>query len=105
MVLTILKENSIFDQILDSIETILPSIQNFLSNSKIFKFLKKNKNIIKMIIMILLAFRVVYRIQFLKITEEAVNLNFKLIGMVFNILLVFYSILKPPKHDCSKCQN
>jgi hypothetical protein len=88
-----MQDFGIFDQIVDSIETLIPTIINFVNNTTIFKFIKKHKSIIKLILMILISFRVFYRIQILNIKEESVNLHYKLIGNVVNIVILVYTII------------
>tara|TARA_A100001015_G_scaffold320028_1_gene444945 strand:+ start:1318 stop:1647 length:330 start_codon:yes stop_codon:yes gene_type:complete len=86
-------DSGAFDQITDSLETLVPSIFNFLS-SNVLTFFKKYKYQIKLLILFLLAGRVFYRMQFLNIKTETVNLQYKFIGQIINIVFVFYLLFK-----------
>lgn len=91
-----MSDNGIFDQITDSFETLLPTIFNFFNNN-VISFLKKYKYHIKIFILLLLAARVFYRLKILNIKEETVNLEYKFIGQIINIVFVFYLIFKNNK--------
>ena len=86
-------DSGAFDQITDSLETLIPSIFNFIS-SNVIPFFKKYKYHLKLFILILLAGRVFYRMKILNIKEETVKLEYKFIGQIINIVIVFYLIFK-----------
>ena len=86
-------DSGAFDQITDSLETLIPSLFNFVS-SNVIPFFKKYKYHIKLLILLLLAGRVFYRMKVLNIKEETVNLQYKFIGQIINIVIVFYLIFK-----------
>mgnify|MGYP001233032916 CR=1 FL=1 len=83
------KDSGLFDTILDVFENLIPTIF-----SNILDSLKKNKNILKFIVLLGFTIRIVYRIYFLNIKEETVNLHYKLISSIFNLIVIKYIIIK-----------
>ncbi len=83
------KDSGLFDTILDVFENLIPTIF-----SNIIDSLKKNKNILKFIVLLGFTIRIVYRIYFLNIKEETVNLHYKLISSIFNLIVIKYIIIK-----------
>ena len=59
-------DSGTYDLILDSVETLIPTIY-LLFNNNIIKFFRKYRYYIKLIMLIGLAARVFYRIKYLKI--------------------------------------
>ena len=87
----------IFDIILNLFLGILHDVTNTIKNSPIILFLKKNIKIIKIIFYLGLLVNVGYKIYFLDIKTEQVNLNLKLFGYILNFILILYTIFKPSK--------
>lgn len=99
-----MSDSGFFDQLSDSIETLLPAIFHFLHNNSFFDKIEKYKNYIKILIIIIFAIRVYYRITILDEKEEGVNLIFKIIGYIINIIIVLKTI-KKVKNNKSKKNN
>ncbi len=89
------------EYLLDFIEIITPSLtvlmDKFNNIRKIKIFYNKHIKIFKLVLLYFILIRVAIKLLIYKIEEETVNLKFKLIFCIINIILMFYSLIKENK--------
>ena len=90
--------------IFDFILNLIPSYLSYIKKSKIFLTIKKNFKIIKLIMLTVLISILIYKIYFLGIKEDKVNLNFKLLSYFFSIVLVINKIFFQKKDVIEKSE-
>ena len=86
-------DSGTYDLILDSVETLIPTIY-LLFNNKVITFFKKYRYYFKLMMLLGLSARVFYRIKYLDIKDETINLKYKFMTQIFNILFLAFILFK-----------
>lgn len=82
------EDSGFFDQLIDLFDCIIPTVFTI-----VIPFFKKNKNFFKLMFVLILSIRMLYRVLFMDLKEEKINLNLKLISYIVNIGIITYFII------------
>lgn len=82
------EDSGFFDQLIDLFDCIIPTVFTI-----VIPFFKENKNFFKLMFVLILAIRMIYRVLFMDLKEEKINLNLKLISYIVNISIIIYFII------------